>query len=354
MKKIFTLFVSVLMTANVFAQAPQSMSYQAVIRNTAGALVTTQVGMRISILQTTSTGTAVYVETQTPTPNANGLVSLSIGTGTVVSGIFSTIDWSAGPYFIKTETDPAGATAYSITGTSQLLSVPYALYAAKSGDATSSNFVDLTTAQTIAGAKTFNEGLTVTNKPFLPTKLTQTQISGLANLEEGMVIYNTDTRKLQVYSVGNTDATNDLYSGNFSSSMDNIVQTYVPQASGTVYAFQFFAKKSPMNSPFADLIVSYDTGDSFNMNESLTTSAEWITMPVSSPFNVTAGTSYNFRVWSSSLCGGEILLGTNSNYSNGSITSSYSCGGGALNGDDLMFRVLITPSSSSAYWLNLN
>jgi hypothetical protein len=111
-----------------------------------------------------------------------------------------------------------------------------------------------------------------------------------------------------------------------------------------------------MNSPFADLIVSYNTEDSFNMNESLTTSAEWITMPVSSPFNVTAGTSYNFRVWSSSLCGGEILLGTNSNYSNGSITSSYDCGGGtgALGGNDLMFRILITPANGNAYWLNLN
>ena len=74
-------------------------------------------------------GVAVYTETQKPNTNANGLVSLEIGGG---AG-FSDIDWSKGPYFIKTETDPAGGTNYSITGTSQLLSVPFALYAEKSG-----------------------------------------------------------------------------------------------------------------------------------------------------------------------------------------------------------------------------
>src|SRR5690554_566777 len=85
--------------------------------------------MQISILQGSASGTAVYVETQTPTSNANGLVSLEIGAGTVVSGDFTTIDWANGPYFIKTETDPTGGTSYTITGTSQLLSVPYALHA---------------------------------------------------------------------------------------------------------------------------------------------------------------------------------------------------------------------------------
>jgi hypothetical protein len=109
------------------------MSYQAVIRNASNALVTNQVvGMKISILQTTAVGTAVYIETQTPTTYANGFVSLEIGTGTSVSGTFATIDWSAGPYFIQTETDPTGGTTYTITGTSELMSVPYALHAKKS------------------------------------------------------------------------------------------------------------------------------------------------------------------------------------------------------------------------------
>ena len=130
MKKIFTICAAILITASVFAQAPNKMSYQAVIRNTSNALVTNSVvGMRISILQTSPNGTAVYVETQTPTTNANGLASIEIGGGTVVSGNFSTIDWANGPYFVKTETDPTGGTSYTITGTSQLLSVPYAMHA---------------------------------------------------------------------------------------------------------------------------------------------------------------------------------------------------------------------------------
>jgi hypothetical protein len=130
MNKLNTILLTLLLTAATFAQAPEKMSYQAVVRDNGNALVINQtVGMQISVLQTTATGTAVYVETQTPTTNANGLVSIEIGMGNVVSGDFSTIDWSAGPSFIKTETDPTGGTNYTITGTSQMLSVPYALHA---------------------------------------------------------------------------------------------------------------------------------------------------------------------------------------------------------------------------------
>jgi hypothetical protein len=106
------------------------MSYQAVIRNGSDQLVANHaVGMRISILQGSEIGTPIYVETQTPTTNTNGLATIEIGGGTPVTGIFASIDWSTGTYFIKTETDPTGGTSYTITGTSQLLSVPYALYA---------------------------------------------------------------------------------------------------------------------------------------------------------------------------------------------------------------------------------
>jgi len=141
MKKIFTLLSVVLITANVFAQAPQKMSYQAVIRNSSNALITSvAVGMRISILQGSSTGMAVYVETQTPKTNANGLVSLEIGSGTIVSGTISAINWANGPYYIKTETDPTGGTNYTVVGTSELLSVPYALFSGN-GSSTSNTWM---------------------------------------------------------------------------------------------------------------------------------------------------------------------------------------------------------------------
>ena len=134
MKQLITFFTILISSSILWAQTPEQMSYQAVIRNSANELVAnSQVGMQLSILQGTPTGTAVYTETQTPTTNPNGLVSLQIGTGTT-SDDFSSIDWANGPYFIKTETDPAGGSNYSITGTSQLLSVPYAMYAKTAGN----------------------------------------------------------------------------------------------------------------------------------------------------------------------------------------------------------------------------
>jgi hypothetical protein len=137
MKKIFLLLSGLLVFSTLLAQSPEKMSYQAVVRNASNALVNSSaVGMRISILQGSANGTPVYVETQTPTSNANGLVSIEIGAGTVISGAMSTIDWAVGPYFIETETDPTGGTNYTIVSNSQLLSVPYALYAKTSGSST--------------------------------------------------------------------------------------------------------------------------------------------------------------------------------------------------------------------------
>jgi hypothetical protein len=149
-KKRFTFLAALFIAVSIFGQspektsilegnnqkmapapaAPEQISYQAVVRDATNTTVANQVvGMQISVLQTTASGTAVYVETQTPTTNANGLLSIYIGAGTFGSGDFSSIDWSSGPYFIKIEIDPAGGTAYTITGTTQLVSVPYALYA---------------------------------------------------------------------------------------------------------------------------------------------------------------------------------------------------------------------------------
>lgn len=131
MKKLITLFVILPLSISVFTQSPNKMSYQAVIRKTSGELVTNQViGLKVSILQGSPSGSVVYSETYSPAPqtNANGLVTVEIGSGSPVTRTFTGIDWAAGPYYLKTETDPTGGTSYTISGTNQLLSVPYALY----------------------------------------------------------------------------------------------------------------------------------------------------------------------------------------------------------------------------------
>ena len=102
MKKLVTILVTVLITVSVFAQAPQKMSYQAVIRDSVGKLVTNKsIGIRVSILQSSSTGTVVYQEIYNPNPktNANGLVTLEIGGGIPITGTFANINWANGSLF---------------------------------------------------------------------------------------------------------------------------------------------------------------------------------------------------------------------------------------------------------------
>jgi hypothetical protein len=148
MKKLTPTLFLLFLSLCIYGQSPEKMSYQAVIRDASNTLVTNQsIGMQISILQTTITGTTVYAETHTVTTNLNGLVSLEIGTGST-SDTFSTIDWSAGPYFIKTETDPTGGSSYTITGTSQLMSVPFAMYAKSSGNGITTDQSDAIVANT--------------------------------------------------------------------------------------------------------------------------------------------------------------------------------------------------------------
>jgi hypothetical protein len=142
MNKLLNVIIALILSIASFAQAPEKMSYQAVIRDAGNALLSNQsVGMQISILESSSSGIAVYVETQTASTNANGLVSIEIGAGTVVSGSFNLIDWSTGMYFVKTETDPNGGANYTITATTQLLSVPYALHA-KTAETSNNDLVD--------------------------------------------------------------------------------------------------------------------------------------------------------------------------------------------------------------------
>ncbi|MBN2764269.1 MAG: hypothetical protein JXR41_14340, partial [Bacteroidales bacterium] len=131
MKKLFTHLAFMFLVINLFAQAPEIIGYQAVIRDSANALIVdTKINMRIQIIQGSESGTVVFEEGQKVKTNANGLISINIGTGTVVSGTIGSIDWSDGPYFICTEIYPTDDITNVITHTSQIVSVPYALHAA--------------------------------------------------------------------------------------------------------------------------------------------------------------------------------------------------------------------------------
>lgn len=129
-----TMLFMLIFSAITTGQAPNNISYQAVVRDASNQLITSQaVGLRVSVLQGTLDGTVVYTETHLPSTNQNGLMTVQVGSGTLVNGSFSGIDWAQGPFFIKTEIDPTGASNYTIESTSQLQSVPYALYSNTSG-----------------------------------------------------------------------------------------------------------------------------------------------------------------------------------------------------------------------------
>ena len=213
MKNIFTLLFVFFFTGILFAQAPEKMSYQAVVRDGSNELVINQtVGMQISILQGTVSGTSVYTETQTPITNSNGLVSLEIGSGTSVSGTFSAIDWSAGPYFIKTETDPNGGINYTITGTSQLMSVPYALYAEKVGNTIWDLNIDTISTQNYVriGARNVND-ISPLHIKSLPNNATGIPIEGSSSAASNSSVRFYDESE-RISAIGVSLSGNSFYS----------------------------------------------------------------------------------------------------------------------------------------------
>ena len=170
-----------------------------------------------------------------------------------------------------------------------------------------------------------------------------------------MVVYNTDSRKLQVYSVGSTDVINDLFSGSFTDrDLFDFEQSFVSPTTGVITAIQFFVKDY-YGSPYLNFFVDFENstgsyiGDGGYFNPSNNTSvAQWVNVEVNNAV-VTSGQAFKFRVMS---MGRELMFGTNSNYPNGALTA-ICCG--PANGDDVMFKILITPTNgSSAYWVNLN
>lgn len=138
MKKHLLFLAYCLLPLWLTAQAPQRISYQSILRGPSGnVLINHDVALRVSILSGGPNGPVVYQETHSLVSDNDGLVRFQIGGGLVVSGAMQNINWGAGSYYIRTEADasfPSGGIAYDILGTEQLLSVPYALYAANTAD----------------------------------------------------------------------------------------------------------------------------------------------------------------------------------------------------------------------------
>ena len=159
-RSILTFCIFFLIGITAFTQAPESFKYQAVARDAVGDIIPNQaVALRMSIVQGTASGTTVYSEEHAVTTNDLGLLNLTIGSGTIVSGDFSLIDWGSDNFFIQVEMDISGGTSYVVMGTTQLLSVPYALHAK-----TVENDVDEQTLNfnNVSGELTISNGNTIT------------------------------------------------------------------------------------------------------------------------------------------------------------------------------------------------
>jgi hypothetical protein len=138
MKQNFILILMLLIVAtatDLLAQAPQSFKYQSIARDGADVLISdANIHLEISIHDLTPSGTVVYKERHNVTTNSLGLFTISVGAGEATDN-FALIDWRGGAKFIEVAADFTGGTNFSSLGTTQLLSVPYALWAENSGSA---------------------------------------------------------------------------------------------------------------------------------------------------------------------------------------------------------------------------
>ncbi len=248
MRKACKLFFLLLLFISncIQAQAPQKMSYQIVVRDSVGALITNaNVGFKISILKDSAAGSVVYAEIQNINTNNNGLASLEIGGGSPITGSFSTIMWGSSSYFIKTEIDPLGGVNYSMSGVSQLLSVPYALYAENTKKGT------LPTVTTNSAIAPINSNTTATVTCNLVNN------GGEFVLAKG-VCYSTSTNPslnnaYETFPVGSSSATSN---GNYTIQLNNLtsntnyyLKAFATTINGTAYGNEIIAKTNAFIAP---------------------------------------------------------------------------------------------------------
>jgi hypothetical protein len=220
---LFSIFFSLFST---FGQAPQKMSYQAVIRNSSNVLIaSTSVTVKVSVLLGTANGTVVYSEVHLVATNNNGLATFNIGTGTVLFGDFAAINWANGNYFVKTETDPTAGTNYTIVGTSQLTSVPYALSSLDNKWDNNPNGINYNFANVGIGTNTPNAKLTIsTNQPIDLLKLKSTQSSTQMIMDDSGpndVYLSSELGNFDIWTGGNNKRLSILTNGNVGIGISN-------------------------------------------------------------------------------------------------------------------------------------
>ena len=239
MKKLFTLLALIVLTT-INAQAPQGFNYQATVRNNSGQLLLNQIVLvKFNILQNSATGTLVYSENQNANTDDLGHIALMVGQGTATTGTFSTINWANGSYYLGIELNTGSG--YVAMGTTQLLSVPYALYANSAGNSQSQGKTsiiltgNITNAQAAAkiatelGANT--ENIYIQNT----TQLTTVNLSSITN---AVTISVKDNLNLQSVNLsGLTNSFGDLSFIN-NSSLSSILLTSLN------YCYQFYIYNS--------------------------------------------------------------------------------------------------------------
>ncbi len=263
-KKVLLIFVVGLVCFQsynyCFAQSPKSFKYQAVVRDNSGTLLANHiVNFRISLLKGSSTGTAVYVETQKDTTNQFGLANLKIGSGTLVSGNFANINWGGDTYFVKIELDPNGLTSFQLMGTSQLLSVPYALFAEKTGDdgiwSQSATNINNTNAGNVGvGTATPGTKLDVSGVARVYGLL---QVGGLATAysdgHRGIYVNNSSSTAWELMSLENDNGVRFKVLGNGYVGIGTATPTYMLCVNGTIRA-----KEIIVNTGWSDFVFAKD------------------------------------------------------------------------------------------------
>jgi uncharacterized protein (TIGR02145 family) len=170
MYKINLLFVLLFCSVNILrAQVPpQAFNYSAVARNSSGQpIANTTIGIQLSIIKNSTFGQAMYSENHFVNTDSFGLFNLVVGGGAIQSGSISTIDWSNDNYFLKVAMDATGGNNFLTMGTTQLLSVPYALYAKTAGNIINQNDGDTSATNELQTIHISNDTIFLSNGGFV-------------------------------------------------------------------------------------------------------------------------------------------------------------------------------------------